>query len=152
MTRLGTCGTGTTVTGGTNGDGIAFKLTPANGSWNESVLDNFSSNSVGHYAEGTLVMDQVGNLYGTTWINGSVYELSHSSGQWNATALYTAPHFGGLAALAMDQAGNLYGVSAVGSNGGDDSGDGFVFKLTKSNGTWNFYGPARLRRQRWQRA
>lgn len=127
---------GTTVTGGTNGDGIAFKLTPANGSWNESVLYNFSSNSVGHYAEGTLVMDQVGNLYGTTWINGSVYELSHSSGQWNATALYTAPHFGGLAALAMDQAGNLYGVSAVGSNGGDDSGDGFVFKLTKSNGTW----------------
>ena len=24
----------------------------------------------------------------------------------------------------------------MGSNGGNDSGDGFVFKLTKSNGTW----------------
>ena len=81
-------------------------------------------------------MDQEGNLYGTTYINGSIFELTHSNGQWNATPLYTAPQFSSYTALTIDQAGNLYGVSDMGSNGGNDSGDGFVFKLTKSNGTW----------------
>lgn len=127
---------GTAVQGGTNGDGIAFELTPSNGSWSESVLYNFSNNSVGHYPSSALVMDQSGNLYGTTWIMGSIFELTRSNGHWNASAIYTAPDFGSLAALTMDPAGNFYGVSGVGSNGGNSSGVGFVFKLTNSNGVW----------------
>jgi len=127
---------GTTVQGGANGDGIAFELMPSNGSWGESVLYNFSNNSVGHYPSSAFVMDQAGNFYSTTWINGSVFELTRSNGEWNASPIYTAPHFGSIAPLTMDQAGNLYGVSGVGSNGGNDSGDGFVFKLTNSNGVW----------------
>jgi uncharacterized repeat protein (TIGR03803 family) len=127
---------GTTSNGGTNSDGTAFELTPSNGGWSESVLYNFSNNAVGFLPVGGFVMDQEGNLYGTTYINGSIFELTHSNGQWNATSLYTAPQFSSYAALTIDQAGNLYGVSDVGSNGGNDFGDGFVFKLTKSNGTW----------------
>ncbi len=127
---------GTTVSGGTNGGGIAFELTPSNGSWGESVLYNFSNNDIGSYPDTSLVVDQSGNLYGMTWIHGSVFELTRSNGDWNASALYTAAYFGSGAALTMDQAGNLYGVSCVGSNGGNGSGDGFVFKLTKSNGNW----------------
>ena len=129
---------GTTATGGADGDGTAFEITPSNGSWSEAGLYSFSNNdnNVGHYLTCGLIMDEAGNLYGTTWISGSVFEITRSNGQWIASAIYTAPHFGGLATLTMDQAGNLYGVSAVGSNGGNDSGPGFVFKLTKSNGTW----------------
>jgi uncharacterized repeat protein (TIGR03803 family) len=127
---------GTTSNGGTNGDGSVFELTPSHGSWSESVLYNFSNNAVGFYPVGGFVMDQEGNLYGTTYINGSIFELTHSNGQWNATPLYTAPQFSSYTALTIDQAGNLYGVSDMGSNGGNDSGDGFVFKLTKSNGAW----------------
>jgi hypothetical protein len=128
---------GTTVTGGTRGDGVAFELTPSNGSWSESVIYNFSNNNIGHYPQASLVIDQAGNLYGSTWLSGSVFELSRSNGQWNASALYAnAPYFGSLAGLTMDQAGNFYGVSCVGSNSGNNSGSGFVFKLTKSNGMW----------------
>ncbi len=127
---------GTTATGGANGDGTAFEITPSNGSWSETGLHSFSNNNVGNYLYCTLVMDQAGNLYGTTWISGSVFEITRSNGQWNASPIYNAPHFGSLATLTMDQSGNLYGVSGVGSNGGNDSGGGFVFKLTKSNGTW----------------
>ena len=126
----------TTATGGANGDGTAFEISPSNGSWSETGLYSFGNNNVGHYLYCTLVMDHAGNLYGTDWISGSVFEITRSNGQWTATAIYTAPHFGSLAALTMDQAGNFYGVSAVGSNGGNDSGGGFVFKLTNSNGQW----------------
>ena len=127
---------GTTATGGANGEGTAFEITSSNGTWNESGLYSFGNNAVGHYLYCTLVLDQSGHLFGTTWISGSVFELTRSNGQWTANAIYTAPHLGSLAALTMDQSGNLYGVSGVGSNGGNDSGVGFVFKLTHSNGSW----------------
>ena len=127
---------GTTATGGASGDGTAYELTPSNGSWIESGLHSFSNNSVGYYLYAPLVLDQAGSLYGTTWISGSVFEITRTNGQWNATPIYTAPHFGSLAGLTMDQAGNFYGVSGVGTNGGNDSGPGFVFKLTHSNGNW----------------
>jgi uncharacterized repeat protein (TIGR03803 family) len=127
---------GTTATGGANGDGIAFELTPSNGSWSEGIVYNFSNNNIGSYPDTSLVVDQTGNLYGMTWIHGSVFELTRSNGNWNASALYTATYFGSGAALTMDQAGDLYGVSCVGSNGGSGSGSGFIFKLTNSNGTW----------------
>ena len=65
---------GTTARGGTGAEGTVFKLAPnANGGWTKSVLYNFCSRR--NCADGTdpqasLVFDQAGNLYGTTYNGG----------------------------------------------------------------------------------
>ncbi len=136
---------GTTTWGGGNeqclmGCGTVFELSPSNGSWTENVLTNFGSAADGNGPISSLILDQSGNLYGTTTNGGNggggtVFELTSSSGQWNFSAIYT---FSGRYDLAfsptMDAAGNLYGVTA---NGGS-FGEGMVFKLTHSNGVWTF--------------
>ena len=61
--------------------GTVFQLTPnGDGSWTESVLHRFM-NRPGFSPQGGLVLDQVGNLYGTTWGDGtttfgSVFEIT----------------------------------------------------------------------------
>ncbi|HWY21909.1 MAG TPA: choice-of-anchor tandem repeat GloVer-containing protein [Candidatus Acidoferrum sp.] len=64
---------GTTPVGGANNVGIVFKLTPAAGSWTETVLHTFSANGTdGYNSYAGLVSDSSGNLYGTTNIGGTV--------------------------------------------------------------------------------
>jgi uncharacterized repeat protein (TIGR03803 family) len=60
---------GTLLGDADQGFGAAFELTPSNGSWTEIVLHVFT-----YYAgtpKGSLVMDSVGNLYGTGSLGGS---------------------------------------------------------------------------------
>jgi len=60
---------GTTYDGGTNSVGTVFKLSP-NGT--ETVLHSFAANgSDGTHPYAGLVMDTVGNLYGTTYSGGA---------------------------------------------------------------------------------
>ena len=60
---------GTTYYGGTNSVGIVFKLSP-NGT--ETVLHSFAANgSDGTHPYAGLVMDIMGNLYGTTYSGGA---------------------------------------------------------------------------------
>jgi uncharacterized repeat protein (TIGR03803 family) len=60
---------GTTYYGGTNSVGAVFKLSP-NGT--ETVLHSFAANgSDGTHPYAGLVMDTVGNLYGTTYSGGA---------------------------------------------------------------------------------
>jgi uncharacterized repeat protein (TIGR03803 family) len=97
---------GTTAGGGANtspagaGAGVVFELSPrANGAWVEAVLYNFCSQpgcSDGWAPKSDLVLDPQGDLYGTTSCSGTsstcagiVFELSHASGQWVETVLYT---------------------------------------------------------------
>ena len=62
---------GTTSGGGTNFQGVAFKLTPAlGGIWDASVLHNFGSAFDGQGPLG-VVSDGGGNLYGTTQYGGT---------------------------------------------------------------------------------
>ena len=82
---------GTTMFGGTNANGILFKLTPPSASgttWSESVVYNFGPlASAGPL--GDLIMDASGNLYATT-IGGAVFELtppSGGSGGWSASMI-----------------------------------------------------------------
>ena len=58
---------GTTFDGDTFNDGVIFQLTREDsGSWAYSVLYSFGDGGLGEHPYGGLVLDQTGNLYGTT--------------------------------------------------------------------------------------
>ncbi len=133
---------GTTATGGTAGVGVVFELTKSGGGWSETVLHNFSGPD-GAYPYSGVIMDQAGNLYGTTgyggqFSQGSVYRLSPSGSGWTLTTLYsfkgTTDGSHPSAALIFDPSGNLYGSTVVGGSGGG----GTVFELSPSGGGWTF--------------
>jgi uncharacterized repeat protein (TIGR03803 family) len=128
---------GTTYSGGTNGDGAVFELTPnGSGGWTESVLYSFCS--VTNCADGEnpvsgLVMDSSGNLYGTTWtggvdtgtLNGAVFELSPpsvSGNPWTEQVIYDiSSTYAGLTINGADIFGPAFGsifeLSPNGSGG-----------------------------------
>jgi uncharacterized repeat protein (TIGR03803 family) len=95
-----------------------------------------------------VILDQAGNLYGTTWMggpkgSGTVFELTHNSdGSWSESVLYDfcsltncSDGSGPSSGLIFDQAGNLYGAT---QGGGGASGGGTVFKLTPNgDGSWS---------------
>lgn len=63
---------GTTYAGGAYGGGTVFELIPtANGSWTEKILYSLGRSGDGHYPEAGLILDAVGNLYGTTYYGGT---------------------------------------------------------------------------------
>ncbi len=145
---------GTTEFGGRNcglgtGCGTVYKLQPrptpcksAICPWLETVLYEFAGDADGaNPAYGDLVLDQAGNIYGTTFYGGInaqgvVFELTPSGSGWTETPIYTFtgaddganPYSG----LIFDSAGNLYGTTNVaGANG-----YGTVFQLTHSGSGW----------------
>ena len=84
---------GTTLTGGQNGGGTVFKLTPSGGNWTESVLYSFTDQSQAQFAP--VALDVRGNLYGEiqgggSQNYGSVYELSpNGGGSWTLQTVHT---------------------------------------------------------------
>jgi uncharacterized repeat protein (TIGR03803 family) len=91
-----------------------FRLSPnGSGGWNPSVLHNFTDYI---YPTGPVMLDNAGNLYGTTYGNrknfGSVYKLSpRRYGKWLKTILYSfqggADGKGPVAGIVFDPAGNV---------------------------------------------
>jgi uncharacterized repeat protein (TIGR03803 family) len=139
---------GATMTGGSGGYGVVFKLSPAaGGGYTASVLHAFDGTTAdGGEPTGGLVMDAAGDLYGTTRIGGAnqagvVFELSPSAGGgYTETILYsfTGDLSGSRdgaqpeAGLLRDSEGNLYGTTSTSSS---NSGYyGAVFKLTPGAG------------------
>lgn len=134
---------GTTETGGANGNnGTVFELTPAGPQqtqWSEQVLWSFSGGSDGGIPFAGLIMDRRGNLYGTTFLGGAVYDdgtafelmpPARGGTQWSERVLWAlADSRDGAepkAGLIADAKGNLYGTASVeGPNGG-----GTAFKMT----------------------
>jgi len=125
---------GTTGGGGTDDEGVVFKLTTGG---TESVLHSF----VGSPTDGTkpssnLTRDSSGNLYGTTYFggafsDGTVFEVAASGSErllhsFEGSPDGSGPHAGG---LLRDALGNLYGVTKWGGNG-SGGGNGVVYKLT----------------------
>ena len=105
------------------GCGVIFELSPPTQgtTWTESVLYTFNCKTNDSYPTAGLVLDQTGNLYGTT--SGTAFQLSPPAapgGSWMYTVLHK---FGGAdqpdggqpnGNLIVDQAGNLYGTAYYG--------------------------------------
>jgi uncharacterized repeat protein (TIGR03803 family) len=117
--------------GGAYGDGIAFKLDTTG---KETLLHTFTGGVDGASSIGELILDGIGNLYGTTFYGGGrefgvAFKLNKSG---KLTLLHTftgtpdgqQPHGG----VIRDAAGNLYGTTSVGGA----NGWGTVFKVDKT--------------------
>jgi uncharacterized repeat protein (TIGR03803 family) len=151
--------------------GTVYQLAPPaknGGAWTETVLHVFKGHAYndGATPEGGLVIDQAGNLYGTTGYGGSgpctllggavgcgtVYELSPPAKQgdpWTETVLYSfqgsKDGFVGFGDLVFDTAGNVYGATLFGGGKGTTCNSlyggqcGTVFKLSppkQKGGKW----------------
>lgn len=114
-----------------------FQLSPSGNGWQLNVLYQFApANQYG--VLGTMVMDNLGNLYGATWgygadLNGMIFKLSPSGGGWNFTDLHDFFYDDGAQPygdLAIDASGNLYGTTSAGGSNICGGGCGVVWKLT----------------------
>jgi uncharacterized repeat protein (TIGR03803 family) len=112
--------------------GTVFELSPSRkGGWTETVIYKFNSSDSFEPMAG-LVIDEQGNLYGTTTQIGNVFQLVHTLGiGWQENTLYTV---GGYVkgSLVLDEQGNLYGTTW----GGGSSQQGAVFKVSRSGNMW----------------
>ena len=123
------------------GCGTVFKL---DSSGNLIVLHSFTK-SEGEFPAAGLVMDSLGNLYGTTGSGGpsgggTVFKLDTSG---TLTVLHSLPAHGVSfqpeAGLILDSAGNLYGATI---NGGTSTacpgfGCGIIFRLDTSGNNFS---------------
>ena len=143
---------GTASLGGSS-NGVVYEMTRSGGGWTQQPIYAFSGSPDGASPYSGVIVDNAGNLYGTTTAggssgNGTVFELSPSGGGWTENVLYSFQ--GGsdgnkpTAGLIFDQSGNIYGSTASGGTGGG----GTVFELSPSGGSWthsvlyNFTGSA----------
>jgi len=119
---------------------VVYELSHSNSGWTQTVLYTFQGQSDGQNPVGGVVVDDAGNLYGTTFdggINGggTVYELSPSAGGWTFTVLYSfVGGYGGPYNKLTLANGNIYGFT----NAEGAYGLGSIFKLTPANGGWTF--------------
>jgi uncharacterized repeat protein (TIGR03803 family) len=128
---------GTTSTGGANGfqGGTVFKISPDG---TETVLRSFCSAANcadGHDPEARLLLDNAGDLYGTTvsggqFNEGTVFRIS-AQGAFSVVysfGAYSGDAAGPQAGLVADASGNLYGTT----RGGGEGGAGTVFEIAPS--------------------
>ena len=134
---------GTTTFGGSGFAGVVYQLSPlGSGKWQQTVLYSFQRGSGGDELQSGVILDQAGNLYGTTSDGGNggggtAFKLTPGMGNWAYAVMheFTGSFQGGPRAnLVMDTAGNLYGTIAAGGA----YGNGTVFKLTPWSGGWTY--------------
>lgn len=133
--------------GGTNGQGgVAFKLTPASPTWQETVLNNFCTQpncTDGRFPNTGLMMNGSGALIGTTFLGGIttdheddggglIYQLSDGNFQIVydfCSRKHCADGADPNGPLIMDSAGNLFGTTVSGGRHKAGGGTGTVFEL-----------------------
>jgi len=144
-----------------HGCGLVFRLSLTKAlKWKYTILYRFLGHTKndGEQPTGDLVFDAAGNLYGTTFIGGTlgetggmhgygtVFELSLSGTTWTEKVLH---NFAGAttdgsypgAGVVFDKAGNLYTTTTGGgilnsACTGADGGCGVVVQFVPSGGTW----------------
>jgi uncharacterized repeat protein (TIGR03803 family) len=124
---------GTTSSGGSDGYGAVFELTPkAGGGWTEKLLHSFIVNGKndGNSPVSGLVLDSSGNLYGTTqyggtYYVGTVFELTpKAGGGWTEKIVHNFDSnnhkdgYSPVAGLIIDATGNLFGTTYSGGTYG----------------------------------
>ena len=134
------------------GGGVAYKLTPSSGGWQETVYNFWTRD--GESPSGGLITDGKRNLFGTAggglYGDGTIFELSPvSGGGLRNTILYNfkgGTDGNGPGPLVFDKVGNLYGVTFEGGRTDNDAGT--VFELSpNADGKWTesilhvFQGP-----------
>lgn len=135
---------GTTRFGGPSGEGTVFEMSPqGGGTWTETILYNFgSTTNDGIFPYSPLVLDSVGNLYGTTYEGGTgrvgtVFKLAHGANGWHERVIHNfVPNaqgdggFNPYAGVILDSAGNLYGTTTYCQC--SYTNQGTVFELKRS--------------------
>ncbi|HKH99405.1 MAG TPA: choice-of-anchor tandem repeat GloVer-containing protein [Candidatus Sulfotelmatobacter sp.] len=134
---------GTTTIGGTDGNGVLYRLSPnADGTWAETVL--LASGLENPIFD--LAFDPAGNLYSEAGNcnycgGGGVIEMSPGSSGWTVKIQHVFQDNGTdgwnpSGGLVMDAAGNLYGTTASGGTS-CDLNCGVIFKLIpRKDGIW----------------
>ena len=130
---------GTTHSGGTNGDGTVFKMTP---SGTVTILHSFTAQGDGTNPAAGLIQARDGNFYGTTNGNssgqcaagncGTVFKITPGGSFTTLHIFRPGQNDGGYPEDALIQAsdGNFYGTTYGGGSSGCDCGT--VFKMTSS--------------------
>ena len=134
---------------------IVAVLVAAPGAWPQDkykTLYRFGGTGGGPYAD--LILDQAGNLYGTTRDGGTdgygtVFKLTRNdAGSWSERVLHSFTNgpdgSNPVGGVISDAAGNLYGTASAGGS----SASGVVYELKPSNGGWtetvlHTFGPGR---------
>jgi len=116
----------------------AYQLTPGNGNWSFSLLNNFGSDLVSTGAAPTF--DSQGNLYGPLPNGGSgssdfgeIFKLTPSGGQWIYSSFYqfdncTVNGCVPKGTVLFNARGNMYGTAVQG--GLNDGGPGVIWQIT----------------------
>jgi len=133
---------GVTTAGGASNNGAVYELSPNGSGWTEQVIYSFTGGSDGSEPVGGLLIDQSGNLYGSTASGGSggggtVFELSPNNGSWTfnlLSSLTGSASCGPWAELSFDSAGNLYGTTLCDGA----TGDGSIWELSNSGSGWSY--------------
>lgn len=112
---------GSTSYGGSGGGGTIFELSPSSGGWALSTLCSFGNGPPGSFGpQSALTLDAAGNLYGTTYGNGSFFDgmafkATRSGSNWTCTDLFDFNGDFGLfpiGGVTVDANGNLYGTAS----------------------------------------
>jgi uncharacterized repeat protein (TIGR03803 family) len=156
-TRYGGYSGGPCISGGC---GTVFTLTQSQGGWQHTVIYTFQGLTEGFTPNTVLILDQQGNLYGTSEGEGyqssgqggnatcfdgcgTVFELTKSGGGWQEQTIYSFVAIGTDGAdptgVVMDSTGNLYGATNIGGFTNMQCGGsiGNVFELSPGGGSWN---------------
>jgi len=133
---------GTTIEGGTNGDGTVCELVNnGGGNYSPTTLASFNGTN-GDDPVGGLIADAAGDLFGTTYSggatgDGTVFELVNNGGGYASTPTTVASFNGGNgqyphASLIADAAGDLFGTTFEGGA----NNDGTVFEIAKTGSSY----------------